>query len=543
MAALYGHGVLPLAADMGTHVEESAGLSPTRPLYLDPATTTLPSPDERVHGAVTSRQLPVWGWQGTDGRWLPLMIDGHLSALPWVPSRLAGAAFGLAGARGLAVLIGLLTIGLLMLLAGRISGVVAAAFTGLLAASSPHFAFAFHWSRPDEQLSAALPLAGLYALLRARDDATWPWMAAAGLSFGVALAAKLTAAWLIVPVVLGLWLVGERPRPGTRGWIALIIAGAVPLIPTIAYLGMAETSAFAQRLASVATPDQWLQPERLLYFARHFGVAFGTIGAYLADLVAGTHTATEGAPVAAFGIVGGLAVTAAAALSGRGPRLVRALGIAVLGALLVYVTLYYKGMSLFMLLAAAVPLGAGVGLGVAATRWGRLPRALALLALLLSVGAGVAQVRLVHDAVARPAYPVFSRSLQKRVARELVAVGTTSPWTFTYAFAGVIELDSAGAVRPVHAFPVFWQTACDRGEDGMQKAWRDVLARMPAGRHVLLLADNPSRIAISPCRDGPLFSRILATEVEKLGVTLRAVPWPADMPDAGLLTRYEVTVP
>ena len=203
-------------------------------------------------------------------------------------------------------------------------------------------------------------------------------------------------------------------------------------------------------------------------------------------------------------------ITVAAALTGRCSKTARALGVAVLAVGGVYVALYYAGMSLYLLLPGLVPLAAGVGLALAWRLLGYQGRTFVAALTLLSVGAGIHQTAGLHDATSSAAHPVFDRDLQRRGAADLLASDTRAPWTFTYADAGVLELDTAAAIRPRHAFPLFWRSACGRGVAGYDEAWDRTFERLPDAELVLLVPLAPSEIAISPCRRGDLIHVRLA---------------------------------
>ena len=502
LAALYLAGVVPLGLQIGTHIEEVAGLL-TKPVNRV-------GPGVAVDGAVglrVSRDLPVWSYQAQEGTYTPLMVDAHVGAMSFLPYRLAERIGGLLAARTLAWLGGLALLVVIWLLGNLFQGRAVAWLATLLAASSPHFSLVHHWSRPDEQWSFALPALCILAIARHRQRGSARWLITAGLMAGLAVAAKNTAVWTLVAIAIGMWWQNLWPRARARAWLAALAAATVALLPELAFVSAsADPGSFWVRVGNLPALGDSLSADRLAFFLDHFLQTFGGLGEFFERLV----TDRSSRPGSLSIVTGSAAlaltcVAASSALSSRATPPEKAFGVGLVALFLLYLTMYYVGMSLFILLTPWVPLAVAAG-------WVRGWRALsglehrqvrgllrgAFVACLLLLIAGHAhQSVLLHQAFAKPRYGVFHLQTQQELADALVADGHREVWTTTYSIAGVPEQLSDNALRGRNVFPLI-RHHCGQ-PTGYAKAWRELLARWPPGRHVVLMSPRPSEVDTSPC--------------------------------------------
>ncbi len=516
----------------GTHIEEIGGLMTAAPMRLGTGAAKV-APDDDQWRLRASQHLPVWGLQrGSDG-FVPLMVDGHIGALPFTLHRWANAIGGLRLARSLSWLFaGLLLVGTWML--GRALGGPAVAWlAALMAALSPHVAFMHHWARADEQLSAGLPVLALLALIRQRSHGGGRWLVVAGALLGVAMAAKNTAAWLVAAMLLTGWLLDVLPRCPWRTWALAVAAACLPLTPQLAYVLVgADTEAFWQRLSTLPGPEVFLEPQRLVFFAGHFATSFGALGDYVGQLT-GARVAQ---PALWATLGGGLALVATlslpvVALSRRTRPAVRLLGCGLGLALLQYVALYYEGMSLFGLLGPWVPLAMAVA-AVGLSRWlaglgvgSVLTRGLPLTLVIVFVATQAVQGARLQAAFQTPRHGIFSLHAQKRLVELGSAGEEPTLWTTTYGLAGVPELLSDGRLRGRHLFPVFWDVVSSGEETHAlyDAAWRQALDLMPSGRHRLVLVPQPASVEVSPCRQGHWIAGRLPAVLAERGVVMKVM--------------------
>ncbi len=503
LAAIYLLGVVPLGLQIGTHIEEVAGLLTTPVQRVGPGVAAPGGTGLRV-----SRELPVWSHLADDGTYTPLMVDAHVGAISFLPYRLAERVGGLVGARALAWLGGLsLLLGIWLL--GRIIGGRAVAWLAtLLAASSPHFALVHHWCRPDEQWSFSLPILCVLAIAMHRQRGGARWLVAAGLLAGLAVAGKNTAVWTIVAIAVGMGWQNLWPRARATTSLAALTVGGLALLPELAFVSAsADPSSFWVRVGNLPALSESLSADRLAFFLDHFLQTFGGLGEFFERLVAesdsrpSTFSNITGAT--ALGLVG---VAASSVFSARPTPQEKAFGVGLVTLLVLYVAMYYVGMSLFILLTPWVPLAVALGLVRAWRRVADLGQPLvrrgakgALVAcLLLLVGGHASQSFLLNQAFSRAHYGVFALATQQDLTDALVAAGHREVWTTTYSIAGVPEQLSDDAIRGRNVFPLIRQH-CDEPA-GYARAWNEVLSLWPPGRHVVVISPRPSEVDTSPCK-------------------------------------------
>ncbi|MCO4760237.1 MAG: glycosyltransferase family 39 protein [Myxococcales bacterium] len=526
LALLFVAQTLPLSLSMGTHLEEVAPVVPVPLSRMVPNAGELPLTAPAQLGLRASTELPVWTWSLPGGFHLPLMIDGHMGALTSLPWRAAiavgdGIGSAMGGSVGIGILfgrllsiaLGLLTLAMVFKLTEPIAGRRAAWAAALIAASSPHFALIFHWSRPDEQLAGLAPLLAVLAAMRVahgQRHATRWWLLC-GLLFGVGAASKLTSGWLLIAALVA--ATAFRQLPPVRLWLPIGLAFTLPMTAHVAWFLLAPSRGpLAARVNKLPSPVQAFSDERIAFFARHFVDAFGAAGDFWAAQVIGAVPSAPAWPVAGVSLGLACAVVVTMPWVRRAGRPVRMLGLGALVVGLLYLGLYYRGMSLFLLLAPWVPVVAGVAgwlVWRAARTRGQRTRSITSVVLggllAVTVGGQLQQAQRLRAAVFAAQQPMFDLSLQRRVASALVGRGITTFWTTTYAEAGVFETLSGGVLRTHNLSAALREFGKD-GREPLRRhtaAWSAILNRWPPGTHYLLLAMNPPRIAISPLEDGP----------------------------------------
>lgn len=523
--------VVPLTLRTGANLEEVAGLVPVQPLRRYPRAA---DDTPRAPGLRVSDDLPVLGYLHPGGRFDPLMVDGHVGAIEFLPARLALAAFGLRAARLTLVVWGLAVLALLGFTGARLFSPTAGWLAAALAAVWPMFVFLHHWARADEEASFSLPLAALFCATEHRRGGRLRWFYGAAALAGLGVAAKNTVAWTVIAAFVAALAFRALPKVRLRHWAGAALTAALPLIPQLVYLAAAPAqNALSTRVARIPLPWHAFGPERLAFFARSFVESNGRIGSALAAYIAGQPPSPSLIGTAAGAAILCLVLAAIAiAFSRRMPRPARAFGLGLALLLVQYVAFYYtSGPSFFILpmpwviLAVAGTLAAAIH----AARGRRLlrPAAIAIAALLAAHQLG--ETLRIERAAAHPEALLFHLAAQRLLAAELVRTPEPPPWTMSYALIGVLETLSDGKVQPEHAFPFFGE-ACAGGAHGprpapeaAREAWRGVLARMGPGRHRVVLELRAIGIEISPCRDGAALAAAFDPAVAAAGGRFRAL--------------------
>jgi len=617
LVALHVTATAAIGLRAGSHIEEIGGLLTSAPQRLGTGAAA-PWSAEEGWRLRASQHLPVWGLERGPRSFTPLMVDGHIGAVPYTLHRLAAHVGGLPLARALSWCFGGLLLLATWLLGRAIGGLAVAWLATLLAALSPQAAFMHHWAHAEEQLSAGLPLFAVLAILRHRSrpaarwltrnkgasgpdhglaplppsastaygvrlarrlvsrlqllplgpknvvfgphptaspaadelpvsfgavgGAAWHLILAAAM-LGLAMAAKNTAAWVVLSMLLTGWWLDVLPTCRRRTWLLAAAVAAVPLLPQAVFVvSGADPEAFWRRLATLPGPDSWIELDRLAFFAQHFATSFGALGDYVSSLTSGGEKSLSSWSLAA-GVLALLATLALCLVSIRRttqlPTRLLGCGIGLVG--LQYLAFYYEGMSLFGLLGPWIPLVIATAT-IAAMNWlsERLPRvgALrwlpALLALVFACSQGVQQIQL-QTAFDAPRHGIFDLDAQRRLVHESLSRSDTL-WTTTYDLAGVPELLSGGALAGRHLFPIFWDVVSSTEETPAlyDEAWRQALDLLPAGDHLVVLVPRPAAIEVSPCRNGAWIAERLPVVATERGITLERV---ADITtDAGAAT-------
>jgi hypothetical protein len=531
IAATYLALVLPLTFRTGANLEEVAGLVPVQPLRHYPRAA---ADTPRATGLRLSDDLPVFGYARPSGAFAPLMVDGHVGALPFAPLRLALALGGLTAARLVLVLAGLVVLALLGLVATRLFGEAAGWLAAALAALWPMFVFLHHWARIDEQGSFAFPLAALFCLIEHRRRGRLRWFLGGAALFGLGIAAKNTVLWTLSATALAALVFRALPRVRARDWAAAALLLALPLAPQVLFLFRAPSgNALASRVARIPMPWHAFTPQRLAHFAVEFVQSNGAIGGALADYIEGHEPrgSFAGAAAGAAILLCVLAAVARAALRGT-PRPARAFGLGLALLLVQYVAFYYTSGPSFFILPMPWVILALAGTLAAAAHAARGRRALRPAAILvggwLALHQGWQTLRL-ERAAAHPDALIFHLQAQRQLADELVRAPGPPPWTMSYAIIGVLETLTGGRVQPEHAFPIFAE-GCARSEQRLKdevdvagEAWRSVFARMGPGRHRLVLELRATPVEISPCRDGQGIAEAFVPSLAAAGGRMQAL--------------------
>src|SRR5438132_13736598 len=122
---------------------------------------------------------------------------------------------------------GVATVGILYLAVRRWFGPGAGLLAGGIMALTPEAALMFRFNNPDALLVLLLT-AATYALLRALESGRTGWLLLTSSLIGTAFLAKMLQAFLIVPVLFGVYLLAGRPQLGRRIW--QLALGVVALV-------------------------------------------------------------------------------------------------------------------------------------------------------------------------------------------------------------------------------------------------------------------------------------------------------------------------
>lgn len=509
--------VAPLEWGLGANCEEVVGLIDVAPERLYPPGEEIPESENTKEGFRSSNELPVWGYREQDGTYWPLMIDGHVGALSFYGARLLYDVGGLHAARAQSAVLAVAALLLIFAFARRVGGERVGIVAVLLAGTSPHLVFIFSMVRPDEQLHSFAHLAAVLCAMTFALSGRSRWLYATALLFGLGLAAKNTALWTLVAVVVTAACFRIVPRARSRDWGIAAALFLLPLIPQILYLALGDSSgAMEQRLAMVASPWTSLSPSGLSSSIATFAAAVGHGGTLVGGHIAGLPNQTPPLPGVGYLLFAGTLVAVLGAFLVSAPRAVRAFGAGFGLLLLQHLAFYYRGESYFELLAPWIPIAlaiAGLGLWKAATSLRREAVRRPAQALVIALGLAVfanngAELARYHEALASPQPSMFELRLQELVADYLEDDEIDPIYTTTYGVIGVYEMYTHGRVRAVHLFPYF-RAVADGGPAEYVTQWISILGRLGPGVHYILLSPNPSRVDTSPCRDGNLIANQL----------------------------------
>jgi hypothetical protein len=532
LAGVFLWAIAPLQQGMATHAEEAVGLTQMAPLRpgageVEPARDDHPQLRASAH-------LPVWGVVWRDGTYTPLLVDGHQGALVFAPSRWAHALGGLTAARAVSALYGASVLVALILMGYALSAPLAGWLAATVAAASPHLAFFHHWARPDEQATWVLPLWAVLAFAKWGQSRRPVWGLLGALLVGLAVSAKLTAGWALLGMAAAVLVFRWLPWPGWRALgLAALVAG-LPLLPQVAFLlAGPDTGAFAQRIDNLPSPMDLLVPARWAFFAQHFIEAFGGLGGYVQGIATGVQPELG---VRAWTVGGAVALGVVAAVVAGGQRQVavaqRAFGVGLGTTLLLYVGLYYTGMSLYGLLVPWVPLAVGLAgarawafaSGLVDRRQGRVVASLLVVVAVAVVANGVWEIHRMHGAFDRPTAELFARAAQQRVADRLQQDPAMPTWTVTYNAVAVYETLTQGRVRPQHAHRAFVDAVGMRPDDpaAYDAAWDRVLGLVrqqacSTGKTLQRLVVSPGalHVDVSPLRHPDWLAQRLPTALAR----------------------------
>jgi hypothetical protein len=507
--------LLPPALSTGWNLEEIGGMLRVAPIWEFPGDEPPAAEREPGDGFRTyweSRYpltLPVWGVLHGDD-FYPLMIDGHIGAIPGYPYRWLFDAFGPNGPRVLSVLTGLAMLVSFFVLARRLYGFGAALIGSLLLITTPLFAFTYTWNNHSEQWSAGFPALALLAAIHFARNGRTRWLILGALLAGAAVAAKNTAVWTLLAGLAATAAFRMWPRVNARQVALALGAACLPMLPQFAMIAWSpSTGTLLERVSRIPAPWEAFTPSRVANIGENFIEAFLSWTDYLVPYVspATAHAHTDVPGLAVVLVATTLAATGTAFLK-RLPRATRAFGLGFALLLLQYMAFYYVGQSAFILLVMWIPLGvSGVLWLLVRSAWSS-PRASVrvgvLLAVAVALGAwtynNVLELWRYERSTNAPTAALWNRDAQISVAEDLEARGALAPWTMSFASAGVLELVSDGAVRPRHAYPIFATVCADAAQLRQEDAWLEVLERMGPGRHWVLLTPEASKVEISPCR-------------------------------------------
>jgi len=524
--------VIPLNLGIGANAEEAVGLIDVAPERLYPPGVDVPSSERGgAAGLRTSNELPVWGYQREDGSYLPLMIDGHVGALPFYIPRFLARSGGIYAARLHSTVLAAVAILLIFSLARRLGGDRVGIVAALLAGTSPHLLFVFSMVRPDEQLHSFAHLAALLALIGFAANRRTRWLYLACFLLGLGIAAKNTALWALVALVIAGLCFRLVPRLRPRDWAIGAGLFLLPLVPQLLYLVLSDSAgAMSSRAAMVSAPWESLAPSGLAASVSTFASSVGHGGTLVGGYIAGTPGGAPVLPGVGYLLFTALLVVVAGTFALRNSVKVRAFGAGLGLLLLQHLAFYYRGEAYFELLAPWIPIAvalAGLGLWEAA---GRLSasglrasgRALVVAAGLLIFANNGLEIRRYHVAASNPQPAMFNGAAQLFIADILMLTGIERPYVTTYGQIGVYELHTHGRVRPRHLFPYF-QPVADGGAAEYRAAWVAILRRLGPGHHVFVLSANSSPVETSPCVHGEQIARQLWPAVRLLGGRMRAL--------------------
>jgi len=455
---------------------------------------------------VTSPWLPRLAFEPThDVRW-PLLnqlyMTDHLSY-----GGVLLAALGLDplwAARGWHALFGFLMLWTLYdcaLLLGL--GRRGAALAILLAASSVQVVACYTAARFDESLPSFGTVVILWAALHYARDRRRRWLWISTGAAALAVSGKVTALWSLAALAAAGMLAGWRP-PAPRA-LAAPLLGALPLLAPM--VGFALVGGAA---AGSSTGDEVLRRLSFLSDLLRADVLLGTAAnlvEYLGNWDGVISQITRGAAARGANNFGRLFVVAvlvwlvvralAPSLAPRRQRLETQM-LAFLAVIFVLVAMFFREHNdfQFLLLVPLHALAMAAFLEWVAARFfdSRLPRwAAGAIVCALPLTSNLIALAGVRADFSAPRNPMLALDAQRDSAHWLREQGALDPVVVTFYSVGSYELFSAGAVRPVYAFPMM-RAAKDRSQvPDYDSLWRGLLgAGDGSARYVVLpRGENP----------------------------------------------------
>ncbi|MBJ7601232.1 MAG: glycosyl transferase [Candidatus Nephthysia bennettiae] len=140
---------------------------------------------------------------------------------------------------------GVATVGILYLAVRRWFGPGAGLLASGILTLTPVAALMFRFNNPDALLVLLLTGA-TYAALRALEGGRTGWIVLSGSLIGTAFLTKMLQAFLIVPVLLGVYLIAGPPRLGRRLW-QLALGGATLVVASGWWVAIVELTPAANR--------------------------------------------------------------------------------------------------------------------------------------------------------------------------------------------------------------------------------------------------------------------------------------------------------
>ncbi|MEU4804810.1 glycosyltransferase family 39 protein [Actinosynnema sp. NPDC023587] len=140
---------------------------------------------------------------------------------------------------------GVLAVWLLHATVKRTSGPVAGLLAGAALAVTPVAVLMFRFNLPDALLVLLL-VAGAYCTVRALENASWKWLALAGVAIGFAFLTKMGQAFLVLPAFAVAYLVAAPTSPGRR-LLHLVGAGVAVVVSAGWFIALVELWPAASR--------------------------------------------------------------------------------------------------------------------------------------------------------------------------------------------------------------------------------------------------------------------------------------------------------
>ncbi|XVV06257.1 ArnT family glycosyltransferase [Actinosynnema sp. CA-248983] len=144
-------------------------------------------------------------------------------------------------------LMGVASVGLLYATVKRTAGQAAGLIAGAVLALTPVAVLMFRFNNPDALLVLLL-IAGAYCTVRALENASWRWLALAGVAVGFGFLTKMLQAFLVLPAFGAVYLLAAPASWGRKAVHlvsalgAMVVAGGwwvlvVELVPDRPYIG------------------------------------------------------------------------------------------------------------------------------------------------------------------------------------------------------------------------------------------------------------------------------------------------------------------
>lgn len=531
--ALYGALQLPFTFNSGSNFEEVAALVTRAPRWEHAHPEAALASREGGLVATPTPLLPVWGYETAEGGYHPIMVDGHIGAIVYYPTRWVVALGGLVAGRLFALLTGVTLVVAVWLVSNRLFAWPAAPIAAFFVATQPLVLTLFGWTHVEEQVMLLLPVLALFfALEHERTQARW-CVPAAAIAAGLGAAGKNSAAWHLIAALLALAIFRQRPRATAKQWLLAGALFALPLVPQLVYAcSQGSSGAMSERWAQVMS-HSLLDPSRLVFFYDIFRTNFAHAGTALTELSQG-RAPPPASDLPSLLLVAAVLVAALVVPFVRRAGLpARMYGTGLLLLFLLYIALYHNDPGQFFIPVlpwVAIAVGVvGTSLSTAAGRlggqrawYGRAPLAAAAVALF---SLNLLEAKKLYQVLTNRTSSMFSLSAQEGLVHELIEKGVESPWVVTYSEAGVYDILSRGRVHPRLAYPIFSE-ACSAPatrEAPYRPAWELVLDRMEGAHEHLVLPANPAMLEMSPCAGGPSVRADLEAAVEARGRRLRRV--------------------